>query len=127
MKRVRCLLLMLACCVVVADVGAAAPTAPPDFTHTHASDWLNSDPLTLAALKGKVVLVEFWAFDCVNCLNSRAWIESLLRDKTAEGLVIVSVHTPELDEEKSPNNVRRAVERLKIHNPVMIDGDASYW
>jgi thiol-disulfide isomerase/thioredoxin len=127
MKRVRSLLLMLACCAVLAEVSAAAPAPPPDFTHTGASDWLNSEPLTLAALKGKVVLVEFWAFDCVNCLNSRAWIESLLRDKGPEGLVVVSVHTPELDEEKSPNNVRKAVERLKIHNPVMIDGDASYW
>jgi thiol-disulfide isomerase/thioredoxin len=127
MKRVRSLLLMLACCAVLAEVSAAAPAPPPDFTHTGAADWLNSDPLTFAALKGKVVLVEFWAFDCVNCLNSRAWIESLLRDKGPEGLVIVSVHTPELDEERSPNNVRKAVERLKIHNPVMIDGDASYW
>jgi thiol-disulfide isomerase/thioredoxin len=127
MKRLQRLLLMLACCVVLADVSAAAPAPPPEFTHARASDWLNSDPLTLAALKGKVVLVEFWAFDCVNCLNSRAWVESVLRDKAPAGLVIVSVHTPELDEEKSPNNVRKAVERLKIHNPVMIDGDASYW
>jgi len=127
MKRLQRLLLMLACCAVLADVSAAAPAPPPEFTHERASDWLNSDPLTLAALKGKVVLVEFWAFDCVNCLNSRAWVESVLRDKAPAGLVIVSVHTPELDEEKSPNNVRKAVERLKIHNPVMIDGDASYW
>jgi thiol-disulfide isomerase/thioredoxin len=127
MKRTRRLLLMLACCAVLADVGAAAPAPPPEFTHAQASDWVNSDPLTLAALKGKVVLVEFWAFDCVNCLNSRAWIESLLRDKGPQGLVVVSVHTPELAEEKSPSNVRKAVERLKIHNPVMIDGDASYW
>jgi thiol-disulfide isomerase/thioredoxin len=127
MKRVGSLLLVLACCAFVAGVSAATPAPPPDFTHTRASDWLNSDPLTLAALKGKVVLVEFWAFDCVNCLNSRAWIESVLHDKAPEGLVVVSVHTPELDEEKSPNNVRKAVERLKIHNPVMIDGDASYW
>jgi thiol-disulfide isomerase/thioredoxin len=127
MKRARSLLLMLACCVVLAEVSAATPTAPPEFTHTRASEWLNSDPLTLAALKGKVVLVEFWAFDCVNCLNSRAWVESLVQSKSPEGLVVVSVHTPELDEEKSPNSVRKAVERLKIHNPVMIDGDASYW
>jgi thiol-disulfide isomerase/thioredoxin len=106
---------------------ALAASAPPDFTHRRATDWINSDPLTLAGLKGKVVLVEFWAFQCVNCLNSRAWVESLERDKGTSGLVIVGVHTPELPEERNPDAVRSAVERLGIHYPVMIDGDSSYW
>src|SRR3981081_2006655 len=74
----------------------AAPSAPPEFTHHRADDWINSAPLTLAGLKGKVVLVEFWAFECVNCLNSRAWVETLARARGAAGLVIVGVHTPEL-------------------------------
>jgi thiol-disulfide isomerase/thioredoxin len=123
----KLLLFAVLACVVSAAAGAASPAPPPEFTHTRASDWLNSDPLTLAALKGKVVLVEFWAFDCDNCLKSRPWVESLVRDKAAQGLVVVSVHTPELEEEKAPNNVKKAVERLGIHNPVMIDADASYW
>jgi thiol-disulfide isomerase/thioredoxin len=127
MKRAHSLLLLLICCAVAADAAATGPAPPPEFTHTRPSEWLNSDPLTLASLKGKVVLVEFWAFECVNCLNSRAWIDSLIRDKGDKGLVVISVHTPELDAEKSPGGVRKAVEKLGMHNPVMIDGDGSYW
>jgi thiol-disulfide isomerase/thioredoxin len=110
-----------------AALALAAPGVPPEFTHRHADEWINSQPLTLGALKGKVVLVEFWAFACDNCLNSRAWVESLERSKAPQGLVIVGVHTPEIAEERNPEAVRRAVERLGIHYPVMIDGDSSYW
>jgi len=111
----------------LAAVAVAAPGTPPEFTHHRAGDWINSPPLTLAGLKGKVVLVEFWAFQCVNCLNSRAWLEALARDKGPAGLVIVGVHTPELPEERNPYRVRDAVERLGIHHAVMLDGDYSYW
>ena len=103
------------------------PYPAPEFTHRESADWLNSTPLQLAALRGKVVLVEFWAFECVNCLNSRAWVESIAKTKAAAGLVVVAVHTPELRAERSPDNVRAAVARLGIHYPVMIDGDYSYW
>jgi thiol-disulfide isomerase/thioredoxin len=128
MKYVQTLtLLALSACALLASARSTDPTPAPEFTHTRAADWLNSEPLTLAGLRGKVVMVEFWAFDCVNCLNSRAWIESVVRDKSPAGLVVVSVHTPELDVERSPENVRKAVQRLGIHNPVMIDGDSSYW
>ena len=71
--------------------------------------------------------MEFWVFECVNCLNSTAWVESVARDKAAAGLVVVGVHTPELREERSPGNVRQAVARLGIRYPVMLDGDYSYW
>jgi thiol-disulfide isomerase/thioredoxin len=109
------------------SVAAAVPTTPPEFTHLRASDWINSAPLTLASLKGKVVVVEFWAFECVNCLNSRAWVESLESSRGSQGLVMVDVHTPELSAERSPAAVRKAVERLGIHDPVMLDQDSSYW
>jgi thiol-disulfide isomerase/thioredoxin len=103
------------------------PYPAPEFTHHASADWLNSAPLTLAQLRGKVVLVEFWAFECVNCLNSRAWVEKIAHDKAADGLVVVAVHTPELRDERSSDNVRAAVARLRIDYPVMIDGDYSYW
>ena len=106
---------------------SAPPVPPPEFTHQGTDDWINSRPLTLASLKGKVVLVEFWAFECVNCLNSKAWVQALERNKGPAGLVVVSVHTPELADERSPAAVRRAVERLGMRNPVMIDADSSYW
>jgi hypothetical protein len=106
---------------------SSTPTKPVEFTHHQAGDWINSGPLTLAELKGKVVLVEFWAFQCVNCLNSKAWVESMEHDKSAAGLVVIGVHSPELPEERSPDAVRRAVSRLGIHYPVMVDSDHSYW
>jgi thiol-disulfide isomerase/thioredoxin len=106
---------------------ASTPTPPPEFTHHSDADWVNSAPLTLAALKGKVVLVEFWAFECANCLNSREWVESVARAKGPAGLVVIGVHTPELPEEKSASKVRDAVQRLGIDYPVMIDTDYSYW
>lgn len=113
--------------LAAAPLVIAAPSMPPEFTHSRPDDWINSAPLTLAALRGKVVLVEFWAFECVNCLNSRAWVQSLERTRDPGGLVVVGVHTPELTEERFPEAVRKAVVRLGIHDPVMIDADSSYW
>jgi thiol-disulfide isomerase/thioredoxin len=115
--------MLLAC----GSAAVQTPYSAPEFTHRQPADWLNSAPLELAKLRGKVVLVEFWAFECANCLNSRAWVESIAKAKAAAGLVVVAVHTPELRDERSPDNVRAAVARLGIHYPVMIDGDYSYW
>ncbi len=119
----------LAAGALLACGGAAvqAPYPAPEFTHNGPADWLNSAPLELAKLRGKVVLIEFWAFECVNCLNSKGWVESVAQAKAAAGLVVVAVHTPELRDERSPDKVRAAVARLGIHYPVMIDGDYSYW
>jgi thiol-disulfide isomerase/thioredoxin len=124
MKGIRRIALLM---LTAWAAAALAASAPPEFTHPRPTDWINSPPLTLAALRGKVVLVEFWAFECVNCLNSRAWLKSLERDKGPAGLVIVAVHTPELPAEREPAAVRSAVERLGIGQPVMIDADYSYW
>ncbi len=127
MRRLKSLALVVSGILAAACARGGPRGVAPEFTHGQAADWINSRPLTLAGLRGKVVLVEFWAFECVNCLNSRAWVESVARDKAAAGLVVVSVHTPELREERSPENVRQAVARLGIGYPVMMDGDYSYW
>ena len=128
-ESMRALTVALAAATLLACGSAAVqtPYPAPEFTHRESADWLNSAPLQLAKLRGKVVLVEFWAFECVNCLNSSAWVESIATAKAAAGLVVVGVHTPELRDERSPDNVRAAVARLGIHYPVMIDGDYSYW
>ena len=124
MKGFRLIALLgLAAC----SVAASSPTAPPEFTHSRSDDWLNSPPLTLASLKGKVVVLEFWAFECDNCVKSRPWVEDLESSDGKQGLVVVGVHTPELPVEKSADGVRKAVARLGIRNPVMLDQDASYW
>ena len=91
-----------------------------------ASEWLNSPRLTAAGLAGKVVLVDFWTYTCINWLRTlpyvRAWAQ-----KYKDRLVVVGVHTPEFAFEKNLDNVRRAVQRLKVDYPVAIDGDYVIW
>lgn len=125
----RCLslLLTLGLAGALARAAPADPPRAPEFTHREAAAWINTAPLTLAALRGKVVLVEFWTFDCINCLRSLPWMKATLQKYARDDLVIVGVHTPELAEEKVPANVAKAVQRLQIPYPVMIDADYSYW
>jgi thiol-disulfide isomerase/thioredoxin len=126
MVSIRCLALALTAGAALA-LARETPSVPPEFTHHGSADWLNSEPLTLAGLRGKVVLVEFWAFECSNCVSSLAWVDKIAHTRQEAGLVVVGVHTPEWATERSAENVRRAVERLKIRHPVMIDTDYSYW
>ena len=112
--------------LALASVAQAAPKAP-EFTHSSQAEWLNSKPLSLSQLRGKVVLVEFWAFECVNCRNTQPWLHAIQQKYAGRDFVIVSVHTPELPEERAIGNVRTAVAEQRITNPVMVDGDYSYW
>jgi thiol-disulfide isomerase/thioredoxin len=115
--------------LIALTMGGTAQAAPkaPDFTHSSQAEWLNSKPLRLSELRGKVVLVEFWAFECVNCRRTQPWLHAIQQRYADEDFVIVSVHTPELPEERSIANVRAAVAEQQITNPVMVDGDYSYW
>lgn len=126
LPRVSRLLVMALLVAAVAHPAVAADKAP-EFTHTSASEWVNSKPLRLKDLRGQVVLIEFWAFECVNCLRSIAWVHSVQERYADRGLVVIGVHTPELPEERSTSKVRAAVAARKITHPVMVDGDASYW
>ena len=100
----------------------------PDFQDV--SLWLNTPggrPLTLARLRGKVVLVNFWTYTCVNCLRElphvKAWYDAYRRD----GFVVVGVHAPEFAFEHEPDNVRRAIRDLDIRHPVLLDNDFGTW
>ncbi len=99
--------------------------AAPEFADV--TRWRNSGPLTMRGLRGKVVLVDFWTYSCVNCLRTlpylRAW-DARYRD---DGLVIVGVHTPEYAFERDPGNVRGAVERLRLRYPVAQDDEWGTW
>ena len=117
----------LSAIMVCAVSVAAMPVKAPEFTHASSSEWINSAPLRLSSLRGSVVLIEFWAFDCSNCRNTLPWVEAVHAEYGGRGLQIVSVHTPELKQEYVPANVRRVVKELGISYPVMIDGDYSYW
>ena len=89
--------------------------------------WLNSEPLTMAGLRGKVVLIDFWTYSCINCLRTlphvRAWDEAYRDD----GLVIIGVHTPEFAFERDAGNVRRAVRDLEVAYPVALDNAYGTW
>jgi thiol-disulfide isomerase/thioredoxin len=117
---------IVAAALASACTAQAAPKAP-EFTHSSQAEWLNSKPLRLSQLRGKVVLVEFWAFECVNCRRTQPWLHAIQQRYADQDFVIVSVHTPELAEERSAANVRAAVAEQRITNPVMLDADYSYW
>lgn len=119
---------LLACLLVLASDGLAAerPVAPP-FTATEPAAWINSPPLSLAALRGKVVLLEFWTFGCSNCRNTLPWLKATAAKRAPQGLVVVGIHTPEFAHERVPANVARAIRDLGIQYPVMLDSDSAYW
>jgi cytochrome c biogenesis protein CcdA/thiol-disulfide isomerase/thioredoxin len=98
----------------------------PDFAGI--SSWLNiAAPLSIAELRGEVVLIDFWTYSCVNCLRTLPFLRAWDRTYRADGLRIVGVHTPEFAFEHERDNVRGAVERLDLHYPVALDNDYGTW
>ncbi len=92
--------------------------------------WINTangKPLTLAALRGRVVLVDFWTYSCINCLRTLPHLKAWDASYRAAGLTIVGVHSPEFAFERVPDNVSSAVERLGIRYPVALDNDFATW
>ena len=117
-----------------AVLAASAPDAHPALSDegplpdlSGATAWLNSSPLTSKSLKGKVVLVDFWTYSCVNCLRSLPYIEGWAAKYKDAGLVVIGVHTPEFAFEKERSNVEKAVRDLKVNYPVAIDSDYKIW
>jgi cytochrome c biogenesis protein CcdA/thiol-disulfide isomerase/thioredoxin len=127
-------------------VGAAAASAPtpstgpngkanlpvlgtaPEFVDTQ--DWFNTPgdrPLTLRSLRGRVVLVDFWTYSCINCLRTLPYLTAWDRTYRKDGLTIVGVHSPEFPFEKDAANVQEAIERNGIHYPVAQDNDLATW
>ncbi len=90
-------------------------------------EWINSKPLTLAGLRGKVVVLDFWTYSCINCLRTLPHVKAWYDRYRAEGLVVVGVHTPEFAFERDPDNVRRAVRDHGIAYPVALDPDFGTW
>jgi cytochrome c biogenesis protein CcdA/thiol-disulfide isomerase/thioredoxin len=92
-----------------------------------AVEWLNSPPLTAEGLRGKVVLVDFWTYSCINCLRSIPYVRAWAEKYKGQGLVVIGVHSPEFAFEKNLDNVRKAVKDLKIDYPVAVDNDYAIW
>jgi len=92
-----------------------------------AVSWLNSSPLTREQLKGKVVLIDFWTYSCINCLRSIPYVEAWWEKYKSDGLVVIGVHTPEFAFEKDPSNVAKSLIDLKITYPVAVDSNYAIW
>ncbi len=92
-----------------------------------AVQWLNSPPFTAQALKGKVVLVDFWTYSCINCLRTLPYVKAWAEKYRDQGLVVIGVHTPEFAFERDVGNVTKAMKDLGITYPVAIDNDYKVW
>src|SRR6186997_2829432 len=131
----------------VADTNMAQPTTPAGertaFFHKlggrpvanqsglaaleRADAWLNSPPLTASALRGKVVLVHFWTYTCINWLRTQAYLRGWADKYKDKGLVVIGVHTPEFRFEKNIDNVRREAKALRVDYPVAVDSEYVIW
>lgn len=104
----------------------ADPQPLPEFTGNHA-DWINSEPLSKQEIKGKVILLDFWTFDCWNCYRSFPWLNELEKKLSEEDFLVIGIHTPEFEHEKNRDNVVAKTEAFKLHHPVMMDNNFTYW
>lgn len=105
---------------------ANASDQMPEITAVK-SQWLNSPPLTSEMMRGKVVLVEFWTYTCINCLRTLPYVKAWSDKYRSEGLVVIGVHTPEFPFEKDRGNVERAIHDLGITYPVVMDNNYEIW
>jgi thiol-disulfide isomerase/thioredoxin len=104
---------------------AAVQAAAPEFVGI--SNWFNSGPLSMSGLRGKVVLVDFWTYGCVNCVNTLPHVTQLYAKYKDRGLVVVGVHTPEFPFERSASNLQSALKRHGITYPVAQDNNSRTW
>src|ERR1700734_2148292 len=111
----------------VADTQPALDDEGPLPDLSGAVAWLNSPPLSSKSLKGKVVLIDFWTYSCINCLRALPYVEGWAAKYKDAGFVVIGVHTPEFAFEKERSNVEKAVRDLKITYPVAIDSDYKIW
>ncbi len=100
-------------------------TPAPEFVGI--TNWLNSEPLTMAGLRGKVVLIDFWTYSCINCIRTLPYVTGWYEKYKDQGLVIIGVHAPEFAFEKETANVAAALKRYNITYPVAQDNDYKTW
>src|SRR5262245_16801506 len=91
------------------------------------TEWLNSKPLAAAGLRGKVVLVQFWTYTCINWLRTLPYVRAWAEKYRDQGLVVIGAHTPEFAFEKDVDNVRRAAKDMRVDYPIAIDNDYAIW
>jgi thiol-disulfide isomerase/thioredoxin len=116
--------------IAITTTSSPASAAPlsntaPEFTGI--DNWLNSPPLTLQQLRGKVVLVDFWTYTCPNCINTLPYVKSWNQKYKDQGLTVIGVHTPEYPFERNTENVQKAIARFGITYPVAQDNRYATW
>jgi len=92
-----------------------------------ATGWLNSQPLATADLRGKVVLIDFWTYTCINWLRTLSYVRAWAEKYEEQGLVVVGVHTPEFPFERDVDNVRQAAQDMRVEYPIALDSDYAIW
>jgi cytochrome c biogenesis protein CcdA/thiol-disulfide isomerase/thioredoxin len=102
-----------------------SPYDAPELTGI--STWINSDPLKISDLKGKVVLIDFWTYSCINCIRTQPYLKDLYAKYHDSGFEIIGVHAPEFSFEKNPDNVRQAVKDAGLKYPIAMDNDLLTW
>jgi len=103
----------------------AKPYAATEFEGL--AGWLNSKSLAMSALKGKVVLIDFWTYSCINCIRTLPYLNKWHEKYRDQGLVMIGIHTPEFEFEKSEDNIKAAIAKYGIHYPVALDNHMSVW
>jgi len=124
MRRFARTVVLLAAWVVAAGAQAEAGRVAPEL---HGERWLNSEPLRMDALRGKVVLVEFWTFACRNCQNVEPHVKRWHARYQADGLTVIGVHCAEFERERELANLRRYVREHAIAYPVLVDNALRTW
>ena len=103
------------------------PAKMPEFTQVDEVAWINSKPLSVEDLLGKVVLIDVWTYGCWNCYNSFPWLHSVEEKFADQEFTVIGIHTPEFDREKERENVVKKVAEFELHHPIMMDNDFAYW
>jgi len=99
----------------------------PEFPIVDKAKWLNSSPLKMNDLRGKVVMLDVWTFMCWNCTNSIPWVREMQKRFEKKAFLIVGIHSPEFEHEKDLKAVKAAVEKHKLTSPQLIDNEHKYW
>ncbi len=125
---------LILCCMSFASMSFVQAQEPPSIVGSAplyglsgATGWINSRPLRAKDLKGKVVLIDFWTYSCINCLRSLPYVEAWAQKYKDSGLVVIGVHTPEFGFEQKLPNVERAVQRFGVTFPVALDREYAIW
>lgn len=120
-------LLIAAFLLGLQSIPAHAAPQVPEFTQSSPSAWINSEPLKMSDLRGQVVLLDIWTFECWNCYRSFPWLKSLEERFGPKGLEVVGIHSPEFKRERKREAVQAKIREFGLDHPVMMDNDFAYW